>query len=85
MFIVIFDDQMGMCFPYGWDDACEGAIATSSEGVALFETRKLARDAINISTCFARLAKSQGKVFNEEFIDSRTLIRIVPATTKGGE
>lgn len=85
MFIVIYDDQMGMCFPYGWDDACEGAIATSSEGVALFETRKQARDAINISTCFASLEKSQGKPFNDDFLDSRKLIRIVPATTKGGE
>lgn len=85
MFVVIYDDQMGMCFPYGWDDSCEGAIAISSEDVALFETRKQARDSINISTCFARLGQSQGKPFNHDFIDSRKLIRIVPATTKGGD
>lgn len=82
MFIVIYDDQMGLCIPYGWDETCEGALATSSEDVALFETRKLANTAITISRKFADLQKAQGKAFNNDFSDSRKMIRIVPARTR---
>lgn len=85
MFIVIFDDQNGFCIPYGWDVSCEGAIETHGQGVALFETRKLANTAITISRKFAELQKAQGKPFNSDFSEHRKFIRIVPATTKGGE
>lgn len=83
MFIVLYDDENGgLVIPYGWSDDCEGAVEPFSQSVALFETRKLANQAITISRRFAELQKAQGKPFNTDFTEGRKFLRIVPATEK---
>lgn len=72
MFIVVYDDRNGLCVPQVWDTDCEGAICTGrsagTDTVALFDSRKAARAAIDISAKFAELCKSQGKPHNEDYL-----------------
>ena len=70
MFMVIWDDQMGLCVPMVWDTDCQGALCgwvRSSDQVAMFPTRKAARVAIDISTKWNALLKAQGNTYNEDF------------------
>jgi hypothetical protein len=67
-YIVVFDDQQGVCVPMGLSTDCEGAIEATSGDVALFPDRRQARRAIRISTQFARLCREQGKPANDDFI-----------------
>lgn len=78
-FIVLWDDEMGVCCPMGWDEDCDGALCCITESVALFDSRKAARKAIDISAKFAQLRRSQGKPVNLDFIgDARKKLRVVP-------
>lgn len=83
-FIVVFDDENGLCVPFGWDYECKGAICCNSGKVSLFLDRKSARRAIDISAKFAALRKSQGIPENTDFSPAcRKSIRImecVPST-----
>jgi len=86
MLIVVYDDKDCLCFPQVWDKDCEGAICTgNADGkdiVALFETRKAARTAIDISAKAAALAKAQGKPANEEYLgDYRKNLRLQECST----
>lgn len=85
-FIVLWDDNQGMCIPMSWDADCEGAIccAGQRDPVAVFALRKDARRAINISAAFARLCKAQGKPENADFTSGRSNLRIVPLEGKKG-
>jgi hypothetical protein len=75
--IVVFDDEQGNSFPYGFDDACEGAICYSNGPVAFFADRAEAKKAIKISVKFAELRTAQGKTANEDFLgDWRKIIKI---------
>lgn len=81
MFIVVCDDNDCLCLPQVWDNECEGAICTDNgdgkNTVALFDTRKAARTAIDISTKAAALCKAQGKPANEDYLGEwRKNIRI---------
>lgn len=77
-FIVIWDDNMGVCCPMGWDDDCEGALCCITDTVATFDSRKAARKAIDISAKFAHLRRAQGKPVNLDFIgDARNNLRVV--------
>ena len=62
MFLVVYDDQDCLCVPQVWDKDCDGAICTGNSNgkdtVALFDSRKAARAAIDISTKFAELCKA---------------------------
>lgn len=80
-FIVVFDDQMGLCSPMGPDSECEGAICCHSGRVTLFPTQREARKAIRISAAFARLCAAQGKPANEDFTTARKHLRILPLST----
>lgn len=78
-FIVLWDDEMGVCCPMGWDDDCDGALCCITDSVAIFPDRKAARRAIDISAKFAQLRRSQGKPVNLDFIgDARKNLRVVP-------
>lgn len=81
MYIVIYDDGDMLYFPQSWDKDCHGAICygNSGEAVAVFESRKDARKAIDISAKFAALEKAQGKPANDDFLgESRKNFRVVP-------
>lgn len=82
-FIVVWDDQSGICFPMGWDDDCEGAICAAGSAVAAFASRKEAMSAIRISSRFAELRKSQGRPANNDFLgDARRNLRVFPLRPK---
>lgn len=78
-FIVVFDNNDGICVPMGWDEDCDGAIEGAwTKPVAMFETRADARKAINISAAAAKLAIAQGKPANDDFTTGRKHLKIVP-------
>lgn len=87
LFIVVWDDEMGICAPMGWDADCDGAIhaAIGSQPVALFASRAEARKAIRISTAYQRLLREQGKPVNEDFLAGAKCLRIVPCAKREGE
>ncbi len=68
-YIVVWDDEQGLCVPYGFDDGCEGAVCASGGDVALFSSIFDAREAIRISTEYAELCKAQGVPANTDFLD----------------
>lgn len=79
-FIVIYDDEGGLCAPMAWDDACEGALTgqCGKAPVATFSTRVAARQAIKVSACYARLQEAQGKPFNTDFTTYRKCLKVLP-------
>lgn len=78
-FIVVYDDEMGICAPFGWNDSCEGALCSTYDGpVALFDTRKQAQQAINISKAYAKLCGLQGRPVSTDFTEHAKCIKIVP-------
>ncbi len=66
-FIVIFDDEQGLCQPMGWDDECKGALCACTGSVAVFDTRAEARRAIAVSRAYMRLCEAQGKPTNDDW------------------
>jgi hypothetical protein len=79
-FFVVFDDQSGCCAPMTLCAECEGALeyAGPQDVMATFATRALARRAINISKCYAKLRKTQGKIHNSDFLEQCKHLRIAP-------
>ena len=76
--IVVWDDEMGMCVPMGWDADCAGAICACNRHVAVFASRAEARRAIDISSKFAALCRAQGRPANDDFMgDARKNLRVV--------
>ncbi len=76
-YIVLYDDQMGVCWPMGPDDGCDGAICAMQSGkVATFSSRAAARKAIQVSAAYAKLLKAQGKPANEDFLSSISNIKV---------
>jgi len=77
-YIVLWDDQMGVCCPMGWDEDCAGAICCSQKTIAIFASPKAARKAIDISTKYALLRRAQGKNVNVDFLGAcRKNLRVV--------
>jgi len=84
MFVVIYEDDLGgVCSPMAWDEDCEGALTASATSIALFETRWLARRAIQISRRFALLQQARGKPANTDFLKDAKHLRVIPATKQG--
>jgi len=82
LFLVIWDDDQGICLPMMWDGDCEGAICggavRKTDRVAIFTSRKAARKAIDISTKWNALRKAQGHIYNSDFEgDCRKCLRVV--------
>lgn len=77
-FIVVFDDEQGLCVPMGWDTDCDGAVCACHDSVALFPDRTAARKAIRVSTAFAKLCVEQGVPANDDFTTGRKNLRILP-------
>lgn len=79
-FIVVFDDDQGVCVPMGWEDDCEGALCAYGRHVhvALFNSRADARRAIRISSAYARLRKEQGKPANDDFLAALKCVKVLP-------
>jgi hypothetical protein len=76
--MVLFDDEMGVCVPMGPDSDCEGAICASNEPL-LFPSREAAKKAVIISGRWANLNKAQGKPAIEDFLPpSLKYIKIIP-------
>ena len=75
--IVMFDDQMGVCAPMGWDTDCDGALCYAGSPV-VFPNRAAARKAINVSRAFARLERAQGRRHNSDFLEAIKHVKIVP-------
>jgi len=86
--MVVFDPDMGT---YYWqfcaDPDCDGAIEAGDGPAVIFQNRTEAKLAIRISRNNAILQKSQGKVYNRDFIEELKSIKIVPVAcyAKGGE
>lgn len=70
MFIVIFDDDQGLCVPYALDQDNEGALHAISRGdtVAIFKSRDDAKRAIRISRKLAELDQARGHPVNDDFL-----------------
>jgi len=73
--IVCFDDEQGLCYPYGFDSECEGALSTD-EPVIVFPNYKAARQAVLISRKQAELLKTQGKPENTDFTEAIRFVKI---------
>ena len=84
--IVVFDDEQGLCVPYGLDPDCEGAL-TPADGeeipVAVFPGRRAARKAITVSKRLALLRKAQGKPENTDFTEAVSFVRVYPVARAG--
>lgn len=82
LFLVVWDDQQGLCVPMVWDADCKGAICGGigdKDKVAIFTSRKAARKAIDISTKWNALLRAQGKIYNGDFeCECRKNLRVVP-------
>lgn len=73
--MVVFDDEMGVCVPYGLDPDCDGALGIDGP-VAVFPDRKTARRAITISKKRDELEVAQGKPANTDFTESIKCVKI---------
>lgn len=81
-YIIVFDDDQGLCVPMGMAPDCEGAVESAgSDPIAIFPSRSAARRAITISTLHNRLLKAQGKIYNCDFIEARSCVKIRPCHT----
>lgn len=82
-FIVVYDDEQGLCVPFGWDDDCDGALCCDTQQVAVFATRQAAREAIEISKRFNALLAAQRKPVNTDFRGpTAKYVKIVPLASK---
>lgn len=82
-FIVLYDDDQGLCVPFGRDPSCFGAIQVigESEPVVVFPDKATAQNAVRISRAWSRVLELQGAPRNTEFEPpSSKHIRIVPVT-----
>lgn len=62
----------------GWDEDCEGSLCCINKTIAIFDSRKAARKAINISAKYSHLCLAQGKPVNLDFVGkARKNLRIV--------
>lgn len=85
MFIVVYNDgDMVWNTPYGWSDECKGAIVSSDNEVAMFDSRADARTAIKISERYANLCEAQGSSVNTDFTEGKRFIKILPLAKKPG-
>lgn len=83
-YIVMYDDDMGLCVPQGWDEDCDGALCCSNKPV-IFTDRKAAKTAISISVAFAKLCLAQGNRDKGDYLgDYLKNIKIVPCEEVGG-
>lgn len=78
LFLVVWDDEQGLCVPMSRDSDCEGAICAggNADKLALFRSRADARKAIDVSAKFAALCRAQGKPENTDFLEGRKNLRI---------
>ncbi len=77
-YVVLWDDEQGVCCPMGWDEDCEGSLCCINKTIAIFDSRKAARKAINISAKYSHLCLAQGKPVNLDFVGkARKNLRIV--------
>lgn len=76
-YIVVYDDDGGLCCPMGADEACAGAVCVSKV-VKIFPDRKSARKAIRISRAYAILNQEQGRPANTDFTDGIKCIKVLP-------
>lgn len=77
MFMVFYNDQNGLCVPFGADDSTAGAIHGAENTPVMFATWADAQKAIRISIAKAKLDEAQGRPVNEDFTVYRKNIRIV--------
>lgn len=77
-YVVLWDDKQGVCCPMGWDDGCAGSLCCINKTIAIFDSRKAARNAIDISTKYALLCRAQGGLVNLDFLgDFKKNLRVV--------
>lgn len=84
MYMIVWDDDQGLCVPMAFDGDCAGAVCAigHKNKVAVFADRKSARKAIDISAKFAALCKAQGKPANDDFLgECRKNLRVVECET----
>jgi hypothetical protein len=89
IYMVVWDDEQGLCIPMVWNPQCEGALEGGigkNDAVAIFTSRRDARKAIDISTKWNALLKAQGEIHSEDFEGAcRKNLRVVPCRWKGGK
>lgn len=76
--IVFWDDYMGCSWAMGRDEDCKGALCGVHSGkIVMFSSRAAARQAIKISTAYAKLRQAQGLPVNTDFLSGVKNVRIV--------
>jgi len=75
-FLVVYDDESGLCLPMGSDIECKGAICTSALMPVIFESRAKAKQAIKISRLFAQLQAAQGVPGDSDFLGFYNYVKI---------
>ena len=86
LFIVVYRGVDPVEFVYGMDPDCEGALGGMiDQSVAIFQGKKAANRAITITVNWNKLLKSQGKVYNDDFLERRDQIHVIPAHIQGQE
>lgn len=79
-YLVVWDDEQGVCSPMALDPDCDGGLCGGEEPVAIFATKADARSAIRISTKFAELCELQGRPANTDFLlPAKSNLRIIAA------
>ena len=79
-YLILFDDEMGLCCPMTWDKETPGAVegAGSSDPIAVFHERNDALRAIRVSRKKAESAKERGdEIPNDDFLgEARKCIKV---------
>lgn len=76
MFIVVFDDEGGLTFPYCLDRKTGGLDVGSDQPIAVFETKADANRAIRISRKREELNEAMGQPINADFTEYRKHVKI---------
>ena len=84
-FIVVFDDDQGMCCPMAWseDSGKQDTLEGSALSAAVFPSRAEARKAINITAAQAKVDKLRGNAANTDFLPPAvSCVKIIPLKTR---
>lgn len=79
-YIVVFDDDMGLCVPMTWRKSHPGALRPpgKAEPIAVFHDRKDAQRAIRMSRHLAQMESEQGVICDDDFMPrNRQQIKVI--------
>jgi len=86
LYMVVFqqteDDSV---FPMAAESDCKGALCCADQDPLLFDSRKAARKAIEISKAFARLEKAQGLPYSQDFVEDIKNVKVIVCEVAQGK